>query len=1249
MNHSRILLLFLSLSLLISCDEVIELKEGELYHGTNAQSFHLSIADITSIKSVSIELTCYQGNCDIPSLFTDAAMTNKVDITLSSGSRKIILKTETLSNNYYFSNTCDNFCYFKLQSVNDNLTNYILEKEYANIILLSQGEKDNTYTVPKKEPTNSTPVLLIINAINCIPSVTLGGTTYDTSKNIQYTIEDSIVDFTFSMQVKSMDSDSTSLTEKCSINVDVIDDDYETSAMSVNEGFTNQYKLANNSPRLNFRYHPHSGGLMITLNDITNGGLIVEIYQSTMTSQLLLTRNIHGRKTILLDTPTNDLIFVVVKRLTEGDNDIPFSILFTSKAGYPVYFNKNAVNYQYMYPKSTMNYYTDIKEGDEGLVNINLKQGGGKICARVVDKDVIENNSNWLHRVNLDMCTNGNVNNYIPLVSLIKKYSQDKCKNGCELYISINNQEETIKDNNYLNEITITYHKTEETITFPLNEDIHGDSTSDFFEDIYYTTTVDVDTDSLLFSFSSNFYRMFINFDKEEMPSPFDYTIRYTNNGVYLLKANTIGKTTFKGVKINIALQTSYLNEGENQYYFKIVPQYKNTPIIYRASNAKSEQCTVTNGGVCYFIVPIHEYENIDSFTITGVQSLDDSKASIDSDIYVNIEDAETIDTILYNSEIISTFLPSEEKYVIKDNKIVTVPKDKFKTNTDFYAIISYKPKNEGTYELLVSTNINANNAFIPYLTNPKFIYVPANEERKLGLYQLKADDFQGYNVLGSGSYTQQGSNYVLIEMKGETNGNGVFFTKKVLKPITYYELELNKMTTNKITDFNAPIYYLLNITDDNILSQSKEITIQIKNFMFDYSERKDIKDTFNITGTTVDEIFFKSFINHLSIEPIKQFKEGMYYAMENMGIIKLEPNTYYPYLLIKVEKNNNNNYKSVTSDLIAYIKNDKVPSFSIPQNKFYTSIIRNTDREKYIILKLTKKTSTDTVFSVELASSDETGEYDFSIEKMKDVPTFKNDTELLKSSIMENSYYRFILTVPNTKDQDILVTFFKKNPDEISNDEALSVLVRYETAIDEASFPKYEYNKEIKVVQDNKTLGVTIEAQNIIKGKDNVNTINYYLRIYNKTKDFNVNLVNHLFESSEVSAYKPLFEETVTLSAEKESYIFTKNGTELANETYILIFTSFSTNDGSEFKFGYTPKVANITTVLPPEPVEPSGPVEPTKPSGFDWWILLIIGIVILVVCLIGGAILFFVKRDKLRKKGNDIDFSTKSDNLLP
>ena len=84
---------------------------------------------------------------------------------------------------------------------------------------------------------------------------------------------------------------------------------------------------------------------------------------------------------------------------------------------------------------------------------------------------------------------------------------------------------------------------------------------------------------------------------------------------------------------------------------------------------------------------------------------------------------------------------------------------------------------------------------------------------------------------------------------------------------------------------------------------------------------------------------------------------------------------------------------------MIAYIKNNKVPSFSVPQNKFFTSIIRNTDREKYIIFKLAKKTSTDTLFSVELASSDETGEYGFSIEKMKEVPAFKNDTELVKST----------------------------------------------------------------------------------------------------------------------------------------------------------------------------------------------------------------------------------------------------------
>ena len=1231
MDYSIILILFLSLSL-VSCDDIIELKEGEFYHGADAHVYHLPIADITAIKSVSIELTCYKGNCDIPSLFTDAELTTKVDTTLSSASRKIVLKTEQLSNNYYFALTCENNCYYKLQSVNDNPTNFVLEKDYANIILLSQGENDKTYTVAKKEPTNSTPVLLIINAVNCIPSVTLGETTYDTSKYIQYQIEDSTVDFTFVMKVKSMDSENDSLTEKCAISVDVIDDDPETNEISVFEGFTNQYKLTKDSERLNFRYHMHIGGLMITVDDMTKGGLTVEVYQTNMKPEPLMARNFHGRKTILFETPSNRLIYVVVKRKSEGENDIPFTILFNSKAGYPAYFNKNTVNYQYMYPKSTMNYYTDIKEGDQGLVNINLKQGGGRICARVVDKDVIEENAKWLHRVNLDMCTEGQVNNYIPLVPLMKKYSKDKCKNGCELYISINNQEEALKDSSFADEIIITYHKSDEKkgIAFPLNEDITGDSTTGFMDDVYYTTTVDVDTSKLLISYKSNFYRMFVNFDKTDMPSPSVYDKKYTENGNYVINADDIGKESFKGVTINIAFQTSFLSDGENEYYFKIVPQYKNAPTIYRASNAKSELCSISKDESCYFLIPINEYENLEYFAISGLIVTQSQKEKTNSEIYVNIESSETINNLLYNSDTINTFLPTKEKCVLSGSQYVVIPKDKFIENTDFYAIVQYKPESEGIYEFAISANMNSNYFFFPYATYPKFLYLKEDEEKNIITYEYKRNDFQGYDAFGDGYYSTLEPSFLAIYVNTKVGDYGVLLTQKVKAPVNIKEREYNVLTLdNQLTELSS--YYLVEITDEEILSLCKEITIQTKFYNFDYIAHKDTKDTFKVSGTAVDESFLKAFRTHSSFEPIRPFIEGTYSDKENMGILKIEPGKYNPYLLIKIESNSQNVYRSVNFDFVAYLKNEKVPPFSVPQNRFYTNMIKNTDREKYVILKLTKKEATDTFFSVELATTDITGQFDFSIEKMKEVPAFRNDTELIKSSSSQNSYSRIILNVPSADEQDVLVTFFKKK-EETSNDETVNVLVKYQTAKDEASFPKYEYDG-ILVKQNETTLGVEVTADNIIKGKDNVKTINYILRIYNKTKDFNVELVDHLFQNSEAPAYKPIFEETSQLSPDTESFKFTKNGTELANETFFIIFTYFTSNDGTEFKYGFTPKLANITTAFPVD-------------EGFDWWLLGIIFLALLILGIIFAGIFFLVKKEK--EKNSIFNPENKTDNLI-
>ena len=80
----------LSLLLLLSLSLSVYIIPSQVYYG-NEESFHLTIEDPTIVTSLSFELTCYSGSCDIPSIYTDEAMTTPVALTSSDARRKIIL------------------------------------------------------------------------------------------------------------------------------------------------------------------------------------------------------------------------------------------------------------------------------------------------------------------------------------------------------------------------------------------------------------------------------------------------------------------------------------------------------------------------------------------------------------------------------------------------------------------------------------------------------------------------------------------------------------------------------------------------------------------------------------------------------------------------------------------------------------------------------------------------------------------------------------------------------------------------------------------------------------------------------------------------------------------------------------------------------------------------------------------------------------------------------------------------------
>ena len=175
----------LSLLLLLSFSLSVDIIPSQVYYGSE-DSFHLTIEDPTKVTSLSFELTCFSGSCDIPSIFTDEAMTTPVTVSSSSARRKTIL---TLSSdfvaNYYFKSTCIDDCYFELVAL-ANRPGRVIHKGFTNVEGITKEDKQVSFTIPKVEPTeNSTPLILSINAINCLTDVTIGEKTTPKTKHVQ--------------------------------------------------------------------------------------------------------------------------------------------------------------------------------------------------------------------------------------------------------------------------------------------------------------------------------------------------------------------------------------------------------------------------------------------------------------------------------------------------------------------------------------------------------------------------------------------------------------------------------------------------------------------------------------------------------------------------------------------------------------------------------------------------------------------------------------------------------------------------------------------------------------------------------------------------------------------------------------------------------------------------------------------------------------------------------------------------------
>ena len=226
--------------------------------------------------------------------------------------------------------------------------------------------------------------------------------------------------------------------------------------------------------------------------------------------------------------------------------------------------------------------------------------------------------------------------------------------------------------------------------------------------------------------------------------------------------------------------------------------------------------------------------------------------------------------------------------------------------------------------------------------------------------------------------------------------------------------------------------------------------------------------------------------------------------------------------MFIQLNQISKNIYDTISIDISSNVNDGKAPGYSLPTNKYYTNIIEN-DK---VIYRLTKESNTDKIFEVEISRTNDNIQY--AVEKVKEAPTFKNETELIKKESVNNKISKLIISLDSDTDQSIIISFFKDNTQR--NDENEKIMIKYQTAKTEDDLSTFTYDRKIIVPLSKDSNSFNIKAENIIKDSKSISSATYLIRLYNKTEDFDISSVDTLFDEG-TSIIVPLKEATVTLS----------------------------------------------------------------------------------------------------------------------
>ena len=912
------------------------------------------------------------------------------------------------------------------------------------------------------------------------------------------------------------------------------------------------------------------------------------------------------KKTISKYCPTNyyqcSLIIEINKIFGEEEIKYPYVITTNvhSSMSSVEYIYKNKVYNHNLNPKSSKYFYTQIDKDEEGEINFMFNEGNGRLYAKLVEKNIVEEKYNWNKRVKLPDIYSNDLLYYDPLNNVVKYSTKNNnnCINGCELYIHIESEENTKKDSS-LTEVSFNVVdkkkdmeiKENSVVEMDMNKYVKGIIEKNDYK--FYTFTVPEDYYKISVNLYSQYGKAYIKIGKGHSCKEDEYywELIPINNFGRIIIHNTdvkIDHTSLKRVSFSIGI-TSNKNIPENIednslfYYLEVQGLYNNDKEYYHLTSERSIICNTENENYCHILLNINHYYNI-NYRLIYASSLKENSENIN--IYSKFYIESDFEQKTYKDSIQSLF-PNDTDCSQNSNgkNYLLLNSEKMNEKIDNYILLTIDCGKKNSLIKLILSGNDVSKTLTPYKTEKLIwlyrdinFYLPYdynNDEEKYN-YLVNIRSLKGTAELAirdGESFTDISGNYYLeAKSFNSIKSFEINYIEETALIITYEKLKKDKIFMIEKNVKNEVSFYF---SEDNAFPQyvytklNSALKVEILFHDISYNEFLN-EDIFCIKAYIINE----NTLNNRIINPETVIKgdiiEGYYLKYEKTGIIKIESNKiktddeYYLYIIIDKDVNNKNIYKSIKTQ---YSVNEIESGIEIYPNKYYFSGLDKIDSYDYYLIK--KKSEEDKYLVIDIAESlPVKNNFNYSVNYAN------RNIHLKENEIQEINYNGRKRIICNLGLNNGIELKINKNSNGDENCKNYSI--NYYSLNNINSFENYSnFNDSLVVTknnENNKKSNLIFNNMWRFKRFFTVQNIIYYIDIFEKNnniKDYNSIYTTYMGNDDE-KLVKKMIVNDIFLFNQEISVEMDYSKDNLKDKYFVRVLADIYNNDGTRDKFLY-------------------------------------------------------------------------------